>query len=152
MTKWQRVAILLVGTLAAMYGIVYADVVLRAKEAYLQGEKYWNWTDHPDQYVQFLDSNLEAEKKNLKSRLDKGQIAKDEYDRELELLDFDHQQQLKESTIKYAYVWYQTAAELFSPPNSRWVKLAREKIPAAKERWKAELRAKNIPFQDYMID
>ena len=32
-----------------------------------------------------------------------------------QLLQFDNEQQVKESTIKYAYVWYQTAVDLFSP-------------------------------------
>jgi hypothetical protein len=150
--KWQRGALLVIGTIAVMYAMVYADVVSRAKEAYLEGEKYWAWTDNPDQRKKYLEEQLAAEKTKLQSKLNEKKLTQDEYTRRLELLEFDHQQQLKESTIKYAYVWYQTAAEQFSPPNSKWVQLAREKMPLAKERWKAELRAKNIPFEDYMID
>jgi hypothetical protein len=150
--KWQRGTLLVAGTLGVMYGMVYADVVCRAKEAYLEGEKYWAWTDHPDQRVKYLEEQLAAGKKDLQDRLAKGKLSQDEHDRRLELLEFDHQQQLKESTIKYAYAWYQSTVEQFSPPNSKWVKLAREKMPQAKERWKAELRAKNIPFEDYMIE
>jgi hypothetical protein len=30
--------------------------------------------------------------------------------------------------------------------------MARQKMPLAKERWKAELKAKKIPFDDYMLD
>ena len=152
MKKWQQTALLVVGTVAAMYGLIYADVVSRAKEAYLEGEKYSNWTDHPELHVQAVDADLAARKNDLDARLAKNKLSKDEYDREMELAQFEHDQQLKESTIKYAYVWYQTAVDLFSPPDSKWVKLSREKMPAAKERWKAELRAKKIPFEDYMID
>jgi hypothetical protein len=152
MKKWQRIALLVAGTVVVMYAMVYVDVVMRAKEAYQEGEKYWQWTDHPEQYVEYLNAKLESDKTELQHRLDQGKISKDEYARELELLQFDHEQQLKESTIKYAYIWYQTAVDLFSPPNSKWVQMARIKMPLAKERWKAELRSKNIPFEDYMID
>jgi hypothetical protein len=140
------------GTLAAMYAMVYVDVVWRAKEAYLEGEKYWNWTEHPEQRVDYLKNQFAADKNTLEEKRAKSALSKDDFERELQLLEFDHQQQLKESTIKYAYVWYQTAVDLFSPPNSKWVQLAREKMPLAKERWKAELREKKIPFEDYMID
>jgi hypothetical protein len=150
--KWHRIGMLTAGTIVAMYAMVYVDVVSRAKEAYLEGEKYWNWTDHPEQRAQYLQTKLADDKKALEAKLAKNAVSKDQYERELQLLEFDHQQQLKESTIKYAYVWYQTAADLFSPPNSKWVQLSREKLPLAKERWKAELRAKKIPFEDYMID
>jgi hypothetical protein len=152
MKKWQTSALLVAGTVVVMYGMVYVDVVSRAKEAYQEGEKYWNWTDHPDQRARFLDDELAAGKTALQAKLSSGKMSKDDFDREMELLQFDHEQQAKESTIKYAYIWYQTAVDLFSPPNSKWVRMAREKMPLAKERWKAELRAKNIPFEDYMID
>ncbi|OGR90021.1 MAG: hypothetical protein A2992_00520 [Elusimicrobia bacterium RIFCSPLOWO2_01_FULL_59_12] len=152
MKKWHKIALVVAGTVGAMYAMVCVDVVSRAKKAYLEGEKYWNWSDHPEQHVQFLQGQLATDKKALEEKLSKNTLSKDQYDRELQLLEFDHQQQLKESTIKYAYVWYQTAVDLFSPPDSKWVQLARQKMPLAKERWKAELRAKKIPFEDYMID
>ncbi len=59
---------------------------------------------------------------------------------------------MKESSLKYAYVWFQTAVELFSPPESRWVVLSRQKMAVAKELWKKELAAKKIPYQDYMLE
>jgi hypothetical protein len=152
MKKWQKIALVMAGTAGIAVAMVYADVVSRAKSAYMEGEKYWNWTDHPEERLRYLESQLSTDKADLQARLNKGKLSKDEYERELELLQFDHEQQLKESTIKYAYMWYQTAAELFSPPQSKWVRLAREKMPLAKERWKGELRAKKIPFEDYMID
>jgi hypothetical protein len=152
MKNWQKNTLLVAGAVGLMYAMVYVDVVMRAKEAYLEGEKYLAWSDHPEQRTQFLDAQLVTQKADLEKRQAGGKISKDQYEREVELAQFDHDQQIKESTLKYAYVWYQTAVELFSPPNSKWVQLAREKMPVAKERWKAELRAKKIPFEDYMID
>lgn len=150
--KWAQVAGLTFGTIAALYGMIYLDVVSRAKESYLEGEKYWRWSEHPEEKKTELDQNFEKSKAELDKRLAKNKISKDEYDRQLEILQFDREHALEESSIKYAYVWYQTAYELFSPPESKWVKLSREKAPLAKEKWKEELRAKKIPFEEYMLD
>ena len=80
----------------SVYGLVCADVLLRARQAYLAGEH----ANNP----------------------------------------------------KEAYAWYESAATLFVPPESRWSRMAREKMPLAKERWKADLRARHIPFQESMLD
>ena len=53
---------------------------------------------------------------------------------------------------KMAYVWYQTAVEQFSPPDSRWVRMSKEKMPVALEKWKEDLRKRKIPFEDYMLE
>ncbi len=58
----------------------------------------------------------------------------------------------KATTAKEAYAWYETAATQFSPPDSRWSRLAREKLPLAKEKWKAELKAKHIAFDDSLFE
>jgi hypothetical protein len=152
MKRGASITLWLAGTAAVMYAMIYGDVVMRAKEAYQEGEKYSQWADHPEIKARFLDERFTKEKAKLDGQLSKGALSKDDYDRSVELAQFDHDQALKESSIKYAYVWYQTAAELFSPPESQWVKLSREKMPVAKQRWESELRAKNIPFEDYMIN
>jgi len=81
---------------AAVYAIVGADVVCRARHAYLEGEKA--------------------------------------------------------GTAREAYAWYESAATLFTPPESRWSRLARRKMPAALEKWKADLRAQRAPFDDSMLE
>jgi hypothetical protein len=81
---------------AAVYSIVYADVVLRARHAFFEGEKAAN----PQE----------------------------------------------------AYAWYESAATLFAPPESRWSRLAREKMPAAKEAWKTDLRRRRISFDEAMLN
>jgi hypothetical protein len=150
--RWQERFLWIIALVAMVYGMVYVDVVWRAKESFLEGEKYWRWADHPEERQQFLDTQLTREKAVLENDRSRGKLSPDEVGHRLEIAQFDHDQALKESSIKYAYIWYQTTADLFSPPESRWVKMAREKMPVAKERWKAELRARKIPFEDYMID
>lgn len=150
--KIVRTGIAVVACIAAVYAMVYADVVLRARHAYLEGEKYHAWYENPQLKEQAFAAEFEKEKAALMRRKKKGALSTEEYDRQLELAQFSRDERLKESSIKYAYIWYQTAVELFSPPESKWVKLSREKMPQAKELWKQELRAKKIPFEDYMID
>jgi hypothetical protein len=59
---------------------------------------------------------------------------------------------MEESSIKYAYIWFQTTVELFSPPESKWVKLARKKMPLAKSLWQKELESKGIKVEPYMLE
>ncbi|OGR87482.1 MAG: hypothetical protein A3A86_01640 [Elusimicrobia bacterium RIFCSPLOWO2_01_FULL_60_11] len=150
--KWVRTAGVVLAVIAAFYAMVYADVVLRARDAYLQGEKYMRWHEDPRLKMTELNSKYEKQKAALDEKLSKKKINQDEYDRQLEIAAFDRDRLMEESSVKYAYVWYQTAYELFSPPESRWVRLSREKAPLAKEKWKDELRAKKIPFEDYMLE
>lgn len=151
-SPWIKRLFIGIGVVAAIYGIVYADVVMRARESWLEGEKYWRWSEHPEERTAFLQQELGREQAALEKKRSVGAVAPEDYERDKRLLAFRYDMMAKESTIKYAYIWYQTAAQLFSPPESKWVRLSREKMPLAKERWKAELRAKNIPFEDYMID
>ena len=132
--------------------MVYVYVVLRAREAYLEGEKYMRWHENPQLKMTELSAKYELEKAALDQKLAKGKISKGDYDRQLEILAFDRDRHMEESSIKYAYVWYQTAYELFSPPESKWVKISRKKAREAKEKWREELRAKKIPFEEYMLD
>ena len=50
-----------------------------------------------------------------------------------------------------AYAWYESAATLFVPPESRWSRLARQKMPLAKEKWRADLQARHVSFDEAML-
>jgi len=152
MKRWQKILLSTVAVAGVFYGMVYVDVIWRARESWLEGEKYWRWADHPKERAAFLEAQLTQNRALLDKKRAASQTTPEDYARDVELLEFSHQQALKESSIKYAYIWYQTAAELFSPPESKWVRLSREKMPLAKERWRAELRAQKIPFEEYMLD
>jgi len=150
--KWFRISAAALFCVAAVYAMIYTDVVLRARSAYLEGEKFWGWHENPKAKETALKAEFEAKKEKLSKKLASGKLSKEDYARELEIMEFDLKQKMSDSSIKYAYVWYQTAVELFSPPESKWVKLSREKMPKARELWKQELKSKNIPFEDYMLE
>lgn len=68
------------------------------------------------------------------------------------MMEFDRELELQESSIKYAYQWYKDTYELFSPPESRWVRRAREKAPIALNLWKKELEQMKIPTTSLMLE
>ncbi|OGS20645.1 MAG: hypothetical protein A3J83_08195 [Elusimicrobia bacterium RIFOXYA2_FULL_40_6] len=150
--KWVKIAVPIFATVLLMYAMVYIDVTLRARSAYLEAEKYSYWHGHPEAKKQALQEKLNVEIKKLDVKLAKKKISKEDYDRETEVAKFNHGRELEESSIKYAYVWYQTVIELFSPPESKWVKLSRQKLPAAKTLWRKELESKGIKVEDYMLE
>jgi len=150
--RWVKTAGIILGCIALVYAMIYADIILRARSAYLQGEKYRYWHENPAAKAEALSAELVDEKLKLDKKLARRKLTQDDYNRELEIARFNNEQKRAESSIKYAYIWYQTVVELFSPPESRWVRLAREKMPKARELWKQELKAKKIPFEDYMLE
>ena len=149
---WVRRLAIGLGCAGLVYGMVYADLVLRARHAYNEGEKYMRWSQHPEEKAAFFDARLADRTRDLDAQLAAGRLSKDEHDLKLELAHFERDEAVRESSLKYAYVWYQTAVELFNPPESRWVALSREKMKTAKDLWKQELREKKIPFEEYMLE
>lgn len=151
-SKWIKNAALVAGTIAVVYLMIYVDVRSRAREAFQEGVKYESWYNKPDIKKNFLDEKFTREKVELDNKLAKGKLTEQVYRQDLEILEFDHEQALKESSIKYAYQWYKDTYELFSPPESVWVRKARLLAPSMKQKWREELREKNIPFEEYMLD
>lgn len=151
-SRFARLALAVLGVIALLYGMVALDVVLRGRECYLKGEQYERWSEHPEEKRAALDAEFERGKAKLDRDLAAGRIKQDRHDLELDNLRFDRDFKLQESSVKYAYIWYKTAYELFTPPETPWTRRAREKAAAAKEKWKEELRSRKIPFEEYMLD
>jgi hypothetical protein len=150
--RWVRNALLVAVAAVAAYGMVFVDVMARAREAFREGARYERWHQNPEEKKAHFERKFLKEKALLDDRLAKGKITRDDYNEDLDVLSFDRDQAVSESSIKYAYQWYKDTYELFSPPESRWVRRARLLAPAAKELWREELRAKGIPFEEYMLD
>jgi hypothetical protein len=149
---WRRALLTGAGLFAFVYAAACVDVVLRARSAYLEGEKWLSWNEHPDLKKAHFDAELAERRRAFEADRDAGKLTAAEFDKKLALATFERDQAVAESSLKYAYVWYQTAAELFTPPESRWTALSREKMKTTRELWKKELDAKKIPYQDYMLE
>ncbi len=151
-SRWaQNLLVVLMGVIG-VYSLVLIDVVSRAKESYAQAETYMEWSRNPEKKKQFFEKKFETSKAKLDKMLSEKKIPDDAYKEKLESLVFDRDFSINESSLKYAYQYYKDTYELFSPPESKWVKLARVKTPETLELWKQELRAQNIPFEDTMFE
>ena len=149
---WVRSGLIAAALVAAVYGMARVDLVLRSRSAYLEGEKWMEWSRRPELKKAHFDAELAAREAELSRELAKGKLDRASYERKAGLARFERDQAVAESSLKYAYVWYQTAAELFSPPENRWSVLARGKMAEARALWKKELEARKIPYQDYMLE
>lgn len=152
MPAWARRAAWVLGAAAAFYGAVYADLWLRARTAVLTGDRYMAWTKDPAAKKAWFDAELAAEKASLDAGLKAGTMGAPEHAQRVALAEFRRDEAVAESSLKLAYHWYKTAVELFGPPETRWVRAAREKMPEAKALWKAELDAAKVPYEEYMLE
>lgn len=150
--RWVQNTALAVLAAIGVYALIYADVVSRAKESYNEGEKYMAWHKDPSLKVKAFEAIYAAKKAKIDEDLSRKKISDQDYQSKLETLEFEKKYNIDESSLKYAYQWYKDTYELFSPPESKWVKAARAKAPEALEMWKQELRDKKIPFEDYMLE
>ncbi|OGS40650.1 MAG: hypothetical protein A2506_12465 [Elusimicrobia bacterium RIFOXYD12_FULL_66_9] len=150
--SWRRALLTAAALLAFVYGAAYTDLVLRARSAYLEGEKWMEWSRKPELKKAHFDAILAAREKDLTKEREAGRLAPAAFTQKMGLARFERDQALSESSLKYAYVWYQTAAELFTPPESRWVVMSRARMKETRELWKKELDAKKVPYRDYMLD
>lgn len=140
------------GLAAAVAAIAAGDCVLRARSAYLEGEKWMSWHADPKLKAAHFDAELAARLAALDAEAKSGRLEPAAAERKRLLARFERDQAVAESSAKYAFVWFQTAAELFAKPDNRWARRARERMAEAKALWKAELDARKVPYRDYMLE
>ena len=146
------VALAVAGLIAFVYGAAYVDLVLRARSACLEGEKWLAWNERPELKKAHFDAELEARRAALERERAAGLLTADEYVKQVGLATFERDQAVAESSLKYAVAWFQSGAELFTPPENRWTERSREKLREARGLWKRELEASKSPAPDYMLE
>lgn len=97
---------LIILTLIIAYLMAYFEVIKRAEREYKEGEKFLEFYKNPEKKKQYYDEKLR-----------KKEIGEPEY----EML-------MEDNDLKNAYVQYQTVVDLFTPPESKWVRLSRERL------------------------
>ncbi|HVA65949.1 MAG TPA: hypothetical protein VNK24_03370 [Elusimicrobiota bacterium] len=152
MSRPLRAAAAALLCLAAVYALVRVDLDLRARAAYQEGEKYLLWAQNPALKKSYYDGELARQEAALQKQYRAGSLGADELKQKMELAQIRRDQAVAESSLKYAYVWFETGAELFSPPENRWTKLCRREMPKAKALWEKQLQAEKIPYKDYMLE
>ena len=147
-----KVAGIVLGVYVAMLGVIYADVVLRARSSYLEGEKFLRWNNNPQDKIVFFEKERDRKLGKLEKKFQKGKIDKESYEEEKDFILAEFDWHTGESSIKNAYMWYKTAVDLFQPPRSKYVKLSEEKMKEAMALWKSELEMKGIPYEEWMLE
>ena len=120
---------LVVITLIIAFMMARFEVVKRAKSEFPQGEMYLDFYRNPDKKKLHYDEKLKKK----------------------EITDTQYQMLIEDNALKNAYVQYQTVVDLFTPPESKWVKKSREKlqeITPEYNAWVAKLR-KEIDNAEY---
>lgn len=135
---------------AAVYAMALGDVVLRGRAAYLEGEKWLEWSRRPELKKAHFDAKLTEREKALEK--EKDSLPPEAYARKLALARFERDQALAESSLKYAYVWHRTAVELFTPPETRWTRAARARMAETRELWRRELESRGVRVAEHMLE
>ena len=132
--------------------VAYADLWLRGRAAFLEGEKYLEWSRRPALRAVELNRLFALQETKLQEDYRSGRLTSSAVRQRLSVARFEAQESMKESPLKYACVWFKTAAELFSPPENRWTRRSRRELAVARGLWKKELDVKKIPYKDYMLE
>jgi hypothetical protein len=126
-SDWFFTTCVVVVTLGLAYGLSVWEVVSRAKNAFQKGEQYYRWMEHQDEKKSYLSGELSAKR-----------ITQEDFDRLLE-----------DSDLKNAYMWYETAVDLFQPPRSQWVVLSETRLKELKPKREEWLKSLGIdPVDD----
>ncbi|MFP4465975.1 MAG: hypothetical protein ACLFP1_02885 [Candidatus Goldiibacteriota bacterium] len=105
--------------------MVYFEVVKRAKREYKEGEMHLSFHRDPALKTSHYNRLLEDNK-----------ITEPQY----KLL-------MEDKSLKNAYIQYQTVIDLFTPPESKWVKLSRERLREIEPEYNAWVKQLNDEIQ-----
>jgi hypothetical protein len=97
---------LVVITLVVAYFMARFEVVRRAQREYTEGEKFLNFYRAPDAKKLYYDDKLKKK----------------------EITDIEYEMLMEDNALKNAYVQYNTVVDLFTPPESEWVKKSRQRL------------------------
>ncbi len=147
-----RRALAAAGVLAVFVGAATAaDVALRARAACRQGERWLDFAAHPEKRRALLDARLTARLNELDKERADGRLDADEFSRASGLARFERDRDAAADAPERAYVWFESAADLFSPPQTRWSARGRAGMAQARELWRRERRARGLPVEDYRL-
>jgi hypothetical protein len=148
---WRRALAAAAALVVFVYAASAADTVLRARSALREGEKWLEWSDHPDLKQAHFQAEFDARRAELDADRAAGRLGADAYDKQLLLARFERDRAVSDSSLKYAYLWFESAATLFAPPESRWSARARVLMTETRERWRRERLAQGLPAEDYRL-
>ncbi len=129
----------------AFFLLAAGDLALRSREALRRAEQEEAWRGNPSAKAAYFEARYsgaagadDAPSPEAAARAAALRAAEKEF-------------LISESSAKMAYIWYKTAAGDFYFPLNPWAAKARARLPAALAAWRAELAAKGVKAEDWMI-
>ncbi len=132
----------------AFFLLAAGDLALRSRGALLRAEQEESWRDNPGAKKAYFENLYSG--KNA-SGGDAAAESPEAAARAANLKAAELEFRVSESSAKMAYVWYKTAAQDFYLPFNPWADKARARLPAALAAWRAELEAKGVKVEEWMI-
>jgi hypothetical protein len=145
---WRLSCPLAAAILAAIYAVSAADLSLRARAACREGEWQLRLSREPALREAEAAARLDERKQRLSRSLAEGLVTPSEFETSLALARMERERFLEESPAKLAFVWFKTAAALFSPPRSPWSLRARAGMAEARALWEKDLKAAGVEPQE----
>lgn len=147
-----RRALAAAAALAAFVGAATAaDTALRARAACLQGERWLDFAAHPEKRRSILDARLKTRLDELEKERADGRLDGDAFARASGLARFQRDRDAAADAPERAYVWFESAADLFAPPQTRWSARGRAGMAQARELWRRQRLARGLPAEDYRL-
>lgn len=127
--NFLKIILTVLGVYILINLIVYTDVYFRARSSYLKGVQYLEWFEEPQLKKTSLDKWLKEQIRKVSA----GEKTESEILKKS--LEMQYKMQMEDNDAKNAYFWFQTTVECFQPPRSKYVRMAEEKMAAAKKLW-----------------
>jgi len=119
--KYMKAIFAVFGVWVLINGVVYVDIYLRSKSAYKKGVMYLKWYEDPALKEKYLKNWRDKEISKIKGNDHKAEVLK-------KAVEMQYQMKMEENPLKNAYFWFQTVVECFSPPETKYVRLSKEKL------------------------
>ncbi|MDP2866293.1 MAG: hypothetical protein Q8O90_08625 [Elusimicrobiota bacterium] len=135
----------------AFFLLAAGDLALRSRSALHRAEREEAWRDDPAAKAAYFEG-----RDSMETAADKAAAAAppspESAARAADLRKAGKEFRISESSAKMAYIWYKTAAGDFYFPMNPWAARARVKLPAALAAWRAELAAKGVKAEEWMLE
>lgn len=128
----------------AFFLLAAGDLALRSRGALLRAEREEAWRDNPSAKAAYYEDLFSGETAA-------GTGSPETAARAANLRKAEKEFRVSESSAKMAYIWYKTAAGDFYFPMNPWAARARAKLPSALAAWRAELAAKGVRAEEWMV-
>lgn len=135
----------------AFFLLAAGDLALRSRGALERARRQAVWRDNPAAKAGHFAALYSARSAAIRAEAAAGKLSQEQAARAESLAAAEKDFSLAESSAKQAVIWYRSAAGDFSAPFNPWAKEAARELPAALAAWRAELAAKGVKAEDWML-